>query len=394
MQEPFPFAYPPPLSVIPTAAMIEPSRHRPRIVAILCSRLAWVSCVAALIGLAGCGAKTEEKGGDKGPRPHLVELAEAGSGRLEYAADRAGSLRALHQVRIVNQEEGQIVELSVREGDRVAAGQVLVRYDDRIARAELDKALAAQAQAEADFDRARRLVGEGFLSAEAMSRAETARELARAEVRLSRARLSHLTLTAPIAGVVSQRLVEAGDATARHSHLLTVIDPRRLVTDVEVSELALPRLRVGAAARVRIDALGSEPYSGRVLRIHPALDPATRGGRVEVLLEPAPTGARPGQYCRVTFATEGYEQVIAPLAALQRDGAGEFMFVYQDDGSVRRAPVTSGLRLADRVEILHGLESGARVVVKGFLELAEGRKVKPVGEAGTGAAAGKSPEGA
>jgi membrane fusion protein (multidrug efflux system) len=340
--------------------------------------LIWLLCTAALGVLGGCGGEPEGKVAPKGPSPHLVELAGVEPGRLAYAADRAGSLRALHEVKVVNQEEGRIVELTVREGDRVAAGQVLARYDDRIARAELDKAEASLAQAEADFERSRKLVAEGFLSAEAMSRTTTARGLARAEVRLLRVRLQHMTLTAPRAGVIAARLVEPGDATPQHSHILTLIDPTRLVTDVSVSELVLPRLSVGDSAQVRVDALGPEMHPGRILRIHPALDPATRSGLVEVVLDPLPPGARPGQYCRVVFAVTGEERLIVPLAALQRDETGEFVFTYQDDGTVRRDPVRTGLRLADRVEIVDGLVPGARVVVKGFMELAAGRKVKPV----------------
>lgn len=344
-------------------------------------------CATLVAALSGCGAEPEAKKPDSAPRPHLVELANVSSESLSYAADRAGSLRALHAVKVVNQEEGQLLELSVREGDRVKAGQVLARYDDRIARAELDKALATLAQAEADFKRSERLVAEGFLSSEAMSRSSTARELASAEVRLLRARLQHMTLSAPIDGVVSQRLVEPGDATSKHTHLLTLIDPTRLVTDVQVSELALPNLRVGDVAQVRIDALGASNHPGRILRIHPTLDPATRSGRVEVVLEPLPPGAKPGQFCRVTFAAGANKRLVAPLAALQRDAAGEFVFVYLDDGKVQRAPVVSGLRLADRVEIIEGLSADARVVVKGFLELNTGRKVKPVAAKGVATSA-------
>lgn len=335
-------------------------------------------CATLFAGLSGCDAKPETKAQDKAPRPHLVELARVSQESLHHAADRAGSLRALHEVKIVNQAEGQLLELNVREGDRVSAGQVLARYDDRIARAELDKAVAALAQAEADFGRAEQLVGEGFLSREAMTRAATTRDTARAEVSLLRTRLQQMTLTAPIAGLVSQRLVAAGDATPKHAHLLTLIDPTRLVTDVDVSELALPNLRVGDSAQVRIDALGDAVHPGRILRIHPTLDATTRSGRVEVVLQPLPPGARPGQFCRVTFAAGEQKRLVAPLAALQRDAEGEFVFVYHDDGKVHRAGVRSGLRLADRVEILSGLDADARVVVKGFLELQPGRKVKPV----------------
>jgi membrane fusion protein (multidrug efflux system) len=158
-----------------------------------------------------------------------------------------------------------------------------------------------------------------------------------------------------------------------------VIDPSRLVTDVNVSELVMPYLAVGERAEVRIDALGEKLHPGKIARVHPAIDPATRTGRVEVVLNPVPPGARAGQFCRVTLATGASEQLVVPLAALQRDVHGEFVFVYQGaDGTVRRAGVASGLRLADRVEIRDGLERGAQVVVKGFLGLAAGQHVKPV----------------
>jgi membrane fusion protein (multidrug efflux system) len=98
-----------------------------------------------------------------------------------------------------------------------------------------------------------------------------------------------------------------------------------------------------------------------------------------VVLNPVPGGARAGQFCRVVLSTGASEQLVVPLAALQRDVQGEFVFVYQDaDGTVRRAGVASGLRLADRVEIRDGLKRGAQVVVKGFLGLAAGQRVKPV----------------
>jgi RND family efflux transporter MFP subunit len=329
--------------------------------------------------LSGCGSESNSKPAARAPRAHFVELAVAAPGRLAYTADRAGSLRALREVRIINQEEGRLTEMRVRESDRVAAGDVLARYDDRILRAELDKARATLNQAELDHQRSRQLKEKGFVSEDAVSRAATALEIARAQVRLLRARVQHMTITAPFDGVVARRLVEPGDVTSQHTHLLTIIDPSRLVTDVNVSELVMPYLEVGDRAQVRIDALGADLHPGKIVRIHPAIDPATRTGRVEVVLNPVPKGARPGQFCRVLLSTGSRERLVVPLAALQRDANGEFVFVYQGaDGTVRRAGVVSGLRLADRVEIRDGLERGMQVVVKGFLGLSAGQRVKPV----------------
>jgi len=333
----------------------------------------------ALATFLGCGAESNSKPAAPAPRVHLVELASAEPGRLSYTADRAGSLRALREVRIVNQEEGRLTEVRVREGDRVQARDVLVRYDDRILRAELDKASATLGQAELDHQRARQLKEKGFVSEDAVSRAATALEIARAQVRLLQVRVQHMTLTAPFDGVVARRLVEPGNVTPQHTHLLSIIDPSQLVTDVNVSELVMPYVSVGDRAQVRIDALGEALHPGKILRVHPAIDPATRTGRIEVALTPVPKGARAGQFCRVVLSTGASEQLVVPLAALQRDLQGEFVYVYQDaEGTVRRTAVASGLRLADRVEIRDGLARGAQVVVKGFLGLSANQRVKPV----------------
>ena len=306
--------------------------------------------------LAGCGAESSGKPAAPQPRAHLVELALAEPGRLSYSADRAGSLRALREVMIVNQEEGQLTELRVRE-KKETPGKRTVELDHR---------------------RNMQLTAKGFVSQDAVSRAATNLEIARAEARLLQARVNHMTIAAPFDGVVAKRLVEPGNVTPQHTHLLTVIDPSRLVTDVNVSELVLPYLSVGGPAQVRIDALGEALHPGKIVRIHPTIDPATRTGRIEVVLNPVPQGARPGQFSRVLLSTGSREWVVVPLAALQRDAQGEFVYVHQDDGTVRRAGIASGLRLADRVEIRDGLARGAKVVVKGFLGLAPGQSVKPV----------------
>ncbi|HUG78695.1 MAG TPA: efflux RND transporter periplasmic adaptor subunit [Burkholderiales bacterium] len=336
------------------------------------------AAIVLLALAAGCGSESSGKNGEPAPRAHLVELASAELGALAYTADRAGSLRALREVKIVNQEPGEIIEVRARVGERVAAGRVLVRYDERLLRAQLDKASATLKQAELDQRRNRQLESRGFVSEDAVSRAATVLEIARAEERLLRERLRNLTIAAPFAGVVSQRLVEPGNVTPVHTHLMTVIDPSQLITDVTVSELALPYVRVGDPASVRIDALGETLHPGSIVRIHPSIDPLTRTGRVEVVLDPVPRGARPGQFCRVVLSSGGRERLLVPLAALRRDAQGEHVFVFQEDGTVRRAAVSSGLRLDDRVEIREGLAPGARVVTKGFIGLAAGQRVKPV----------------
>ena len=99
---------------------------------------------------------------------------------------------------------------------------------------------------------------------------------------------------------------------------------------------------------------------------------------MEIVLDPVPTGAMPGQLCRVTLDTAAVTRIMIPFQALQRDRAGEYVYRMDQRFKVYRVPVKSGARIADRIEIAEGLSSGERIVVKGFLGLREGRRVEPV----------------
>ncbi|MEE8635282.1 MAG: efflux RND transporter periplasmic adaptor subunit [Acidiferrobacterales bacterium] len=344
-----------------------------------------VKSVTAGLLIAFASACTPDSGGDAGakaspaaPRAHLVELAVVQEQTLRSSAEGTGSLRAVRQVKLFNQEEGRITAVLAQEGDRVKRGQVLVRLDDRLLRAQLDKATANLHQAELDLERLQRLISKKLVPEDELARARTALQVAQADERLLRTRLGYMTIGAPFGGKISQRFVEPGDVAPKHTHLLTLIDPSLLVTDVQVSELVLTRLKVGDRVDVRIDALGKRSNPGRILRIFPTVDPDTRRGRIEIALEPVPRGARPGQFSRVTIHTATAKQLVIPAAALQRDAQGEYVFVFGAEDKVRRTRVESGLRLADKVEVFSGLEVGQRIVIRGFLGLSDGQSVKAV----------------
>ena len=330
--------------------------------------------------LAACGTEQAPPAGARpeGGRPQLVGVATVETRTVADRITRPGTLRARRTVRLHNQEEGRIREMPWYEGDRVRAGETLVRLEDSLLQAELRKARARLRQAEQDLARLRRLVGKSLISEEDLMRAETALDVARAEQALLRARLEYMHIRAPFDGVVTERLAEPGDAVPRHTHLLTIADPASLVTEVRVSELHLPSLEAGEPVEVRIDALGDRVFAGRVLRVHPTVDPRTRQGTVEVLVKPVPAGARAGQLCRVTLSGQARPRRLIPLAALRRDAREAFVFVVDDAGTARRTRVRSGGYVDDQVEIVEGLEDGAQVVTRGFLGLTDGMPVRVV----------------
>ncbi|MEN8167965.1 MAG: efflux RND transporter periplasmic adaptor subunit [Pseudomonadota bacterium] len=312
------------------------------------------------------------------PKSHLVVTETVSIRSIGLTHERSGTLRARQSVRIFNQEEGRITELPFYEGDKVRTGERLVRLEDDLLKAELDKASATSRLASSDLRRLQGLAKHKAVSDEELAQARTALNVAEAELKMLKIRLGYTLIQAPFSGVISQRLVEPGDVVSRHTHLLSLIDPESLITEIQISDLLLSRIHLDDPVKVRIDGLGTQRYAGKILRIHPALDPKTRMGIVEVILDPVPEGARSGQLCRVTLDTAASERIMIPFRALQRDNQAEYVYRLDQDDKARRAEVVSGIRVADRVEIIQGLKTDERIVVKGFLGLREDKQVETV----------------
>lgn len=329
------------------------------------------------LGISAC-SPPEPPAKEAGKKLHLVEVAPVRNDSLSVVRTRTGTLRALREVQIFTQEEGRITALPFFEGDRVEEGELVVQLDDALIRAQLARTSATRKQAEQDIKRLKELRSRKLVSEDEYTRALTQLEVAEADERVLKTRLGYTRITSPIPGLVIERLSEPGIVVERLQHVLTIADPSSLVTELQVSELILPDLQVGDSARVRIDALGGDAYTGHITRIHPSLDPISRRGTIEVELTPVPQGAAPGQLCRVELSTHASQRRVIPFSALRRDDDSEYVFLLDAEGKALRANVQSGLRLADQVEIVHGLEAGQQVITKGFLGLTTGKPVKPV----------------
>ena len=328
--------------------------------------------------LIGCGEQPVDKPPSTKRHDHLVAVTEVQWKAVSSAHERTGSLRSRRLVRIYNQEEGQIIDLPFFEGDQVKAGDLLLCMDDKLLKAELAKTEATTNQARQNLERISNLVKKRAASQDEFTRANTQLEVATAEQLLLETRLSHTRIAAPFSGVISTRYVEPGDVVSKYTHILTLIDPQSLITEIRLSELLLPHIKTGDPAKVRIDALGDQLFQGRILRIHPELDPVTRQGIIEVALEPVPEGARAGQFARVILETAQVQRMLVPFSAVRHDRNGAFVYLLNHDLKAIRTTVHSGVRIAGNIEILDGLKPGQQIIIRGFLGLNHGKKVKPV----------------
>jgi len=330
--------------------------------------------------LTGCGPdnKSGHAPKQRPSRDHLVTVFTAERAPVAARRKHPGSLRFRRLVRIHSQEEGRIIEIKVFEGDLIAQGNFLVRLEDDLLRAQLDKARATKQQKQLDLQRQEGLRSRRAVSEDELAQARTALAVAQAEERLLETRLAFTRIRAPFTGVITERHVEPGDFVTKNSHLLTLADPASLIAEVYASELVLPRLALGDLVELHIDALGPDCFEGQILRIHPALGRTSRQAIVEVAMDPIPAGARAGQFVRATLGIAAIYRLLVPFRAVRRDRDEEFLWLLGDGNKVERRPVRTGLRITDQIEIPEGLEPGEQVVTRGFLGLAPGKRVHVV----------------
>lgn len=310
--------------------------------------------------------------------PTVVVGAAAVTGGFEID----GSLQALQQSTVAAQLGGNVLQLAVKAGDRVAAGQLLVRIDERDAQAGLARSEATVAQADAEFrnarlhaERTRELRAQGFVSQAAVDVAETQLRSAQAGIQQARSGRAQAALargfaavTAPFAAVVLATHVEAGELAAPGRPLLTLYAPGRMRAVVQLPASRSVPARAATGVEVQ---LPDGRWVAPVARIElPGTDPVSQ--TVEWRLElPAAAGAglQPGQNVRVRFAGAAAAAAAAapgrltvPAGAVLRRGELTAVYAAIDARFVLKA-VRLGAATADGVEVLAGLKAGERVAL-------------------------------
>jgi RND family efflux transporter MFP subunit len=302
----------------------------------------------------------------------------------------------------------RLVEVRVNVGDRVRAGEVLAVFDDEPvkvavaqARAAVVEAGAVVAEAEENARRARALENSGALSRQTIAQYLTAEQSARARLAAAEAalaaqrlRLKRTRVRVPDDGVISARNATVGAVAGLGGELFRMVRQGRLEWR---AALSAPELRhISPGVEVALTLAGGHRVSGKVRVLAPTVDAHTREGRVYVDL-PSDGITRPGMFARGEFVLGSSPAMTVPQQSVVMREAFSYVFTLDDSTSsgggvrVRQRKVTTGRRMADRVEITGGLPADARIVVAGAEFLNDGDLVRVVAETRfSGVASGES----
>ncbi len=299
-----------------------------------------------------------------------------------------GSVRAQQQVTLHAKVPGYVRAISVDRGDVVRAGQVLAELDLPELAAERGKLEAEVRFAQADADRvkAARAQAPDLVTPQLADQATNRLASAQATLRQNDALLAYGRLTAPFAGTITQRHVDAGAfvpaATAgagpAAAAVVTLADYHVVRIHVAVPEIEAARVAVGQPVIVTTDALPGRSFPSKVSRHAGALDERTRTLTVEADVANADGALRPGMYVSARVGVELHRQaLLVPAAALIREKAAAFVFTLVD-GKAARLAVKAGFNDGTHAEILEGLAENARVLVPGKLALIPGQAVTAI----------------
>ncbi|MBI3004185.1 MAG: efflux RND transporter periplasmic adaptor subunit [Ignavibacteriales bacterium] len=315
--------------------------------------------------LSGCGnAPTPDA--QQGKPVVYVEVERAKKAPIVATTSATGTITSKSEVKIIAQTEGKIVKLNVEEGDKVKKGEVLVKLDDSILAAQAAEAEANMEDARSVFERAGTLFNSKLISQQDYDQSKTRYNVAKARFKYQKALLDYTTITAPISGVITFRGVREGDIAVPRTVLLTVSDPTTLVIEVTVSELEIPKIKLGDAVKITVDAYPQCAFKGKVRRIFPASDPVTRLVKVEVELTERDERLFPGLFARAELTTSSKpDAVVLSNDAIVTSSTGQTTAFVVEDSLVFKRELTLGIKDGTRAEVLRGVKEGDKVVVVG-----------------------------
>jgi membrane fusion protein, multidrug efflux system len=360
-----------------------------------------------LLTAAGCGQNGETAAAADPSAAAAVNavllapenVVTAAVARISSGPTVSGQLTPAREATVRSQVGGSIVSLDVDRGQRVREGDVVARISSRdldaalrSAEAAVQSAGTALATAKSEAQRTEALVKGGALAARDLEQARNLVSNTEAQVAAAKARLTSVTqqlddtsVKAPFSGVVSERPASLGDVVSPGAPIVTIIDPSSLRLEASVASDEITRVRPGATVEFSVRGYPTQQFVGRVDRLSPTADPATR--QVAMFVSLPNTGGKliAGLFAEGRVVAETRSGIVVPLSAVDETGPVPVVTRIRD-GKAERVVVGLGVRQAEteRVEIRTGLEAGDVLITGSSKGVAPGTQVRVTGDAGRG----------
>ena len=358
------------------------------------SRIVALLVASTLITLGACKKGTSEADAASANAATTIgteNIAVVTTGEVTSGPMLSGTIVPERDATVRAQVGGSVLQTYADQGQRVGAGQLLARIDASglqdmflSARVAVTSANNSADVAARDLSRSEKLLAAGAIAERDMEQSRRGSIAANAALADARARLANAQkqlgntqIVAPIAGVVSEKPVSAGDVVQPGAAMFTVVDPSSMRLEASVPADQLSSIRIGLPVNFTISGYPGRAIVGKVTRISPTADPATRQVRIIASI-PNSTGALVGGlFATGRLASEIKSGLVAPVSAIdQRSNTAAVVRIRQ--GRAERVPVQLGLRDegAEKIEIKSGVQAGDTLLIGAAQGISAGTVVK------------------
>jgi RND family efflux transporter MFP subunit len=356
-------------------------------------KIAAVVAFAAIAGTA-CNRASGPAPGPQAMPPTAVKLAVAAAKPIQDATEYVATVKSLHSTTIQPQIDGQITQINVKSGDRVAQGAPLMQIDPRRQQAAVTSQEAERASKEAAVNYARQqaqraseLLKAGAISKQEQEQADTGLRTAEADLKALQAQvqqqevqLRYFTVTAPTAGIIGDVPVRVGMQVGTQTPLTTIDQNQMLELNIGVPLERARDLKNGLPIEVLSSDGQQKLASSTITFISPRVDDQTQTILVKGNVSNASGGLRSSQFVRARIIWKTADGLVVPVTAVMRVNGEYFAFVVEEaQGKMlaKQRAIKVGPIVGDDYAVLGGIKPGERLVVSGVQKLTDGAPIAP-----------------
>jgi RND family efflux transporter MFP subunit len=321
-----------------------------------------------------------EQKGSSGADLIPVEVTTVKRGLISDFILLSTNLETEKMASVYSRVQGLVDKISAEEGDNVKKGQLLMTLEaDEYVLAE-EKARLNYLNQKSDFERLEAMFEQNLLSKEEFEKARFTLQGLEVDWKQAKLNLSYTRITAPISGVIGNRLIKPGDRIQPSDKLFTVINTNEMIAVVYAPEKELGNIRKNQTAYITSDHLADEQYEGWIKRVSPVVDPQSGTFKITVGVKNKNNVLRAGMFVNTHIITATHENaVLIPKTAIVYENEQLSVFVVEDS-IANKVILNVGFQDYEKVESLEGIEEGDRIIVVGQAGLKDKTKVRIVHE--------------
>ncbi len=295
---------------------------------------------------------------------------------LEYTAN----LIAFEEIHLAPSSPGRIKEILVEVGDRIKKGQLLVKMDNT----QLQQAKTQYENALSNYKRIDTLYQTGSISEQQYEQAKTQYEIAKANLDFQK---ENTTLHSPLNGFITEKYYEPGEVysaapntQAGKAAIISLMQINPLKAKVSIAQRYFPDIKEGMETTITTNTYPNQIFNGKIFRIYPTVNPATRTFQAEVSIPNNKELLRPGMFADIHIKVGEAKALVVPaIAILKQEGTNNRYVFIKNNDIAKKVSVTLGKRFDEKIEIqTNGVKPGDELIIAGQASLMDGSKIKVV----------------